>query len=202
MSGKPYDDNMAVPLLGRYYAILSVLPYLILGLVAFFGIAFIGVQLLFNDVSTSFEIVLLPFLLSTALGMPFLVIFLYMIRWHGKRRMIFDNTGLTMVLPGEKQVFVPWEFLLAVELRFQTPRMVVCTLVSGAIRFTFSTLELNLEGRVGLKNVYSAGFEMDKMRELLYYLHRKNRNLSWRITPDFKEQFNIKYPPYDLEKLK
>lgn len=199
------EENNTPPvvyLFGRYFAILSVLPYLIFAVVLFFGAAFVGVLLLFRNPRESIEIVLLPFMLSAALGMPFLAAFVFMIRWHGKRRIELDNEGLTMVLPGEKQVYVPWEFLLAVELRFQKPRMVVCTLISGAIKFSFSTLEINLDRRVSLRNVYSAGFEMDKMREFLYYLHRKNRHLSWRISPEFKEQFNIHYPPYDLEKLK
>lgn len=198
----PASQLSSVSLLGRYYALTSILPYIIVSMLVFFGLAFVAVLLLLHDSKEAFQAVIVPFLLSTAIGVPFLVASLYMLHWHGKRRLDFDEQGVTMVLPGEKQVYVPWEFLFAVELRFQKPRLVVCTLVTGAMRFTFSNLELNLEHRHTLKNVYALGFEMDKLRELLYHLHRMNRNLSWRTTPEFKQQFNILYPPYDLEKLK
>ena len=125
-----------------------------------------------------------------------------MIRWHGKRRLDLDNQGITMVLPNERAIFVPWEYLVAVELRFTKPRIVQCTLVSPVLRFSFSNLEFNLDGRLPLKQVFEQGFRVEKMRELLYHLHRMAPHLSWRTGESFKEKFKIYYPPYDLEKLK
>lgn len=196
------EPNLTVNLTGRYYAMLSVLPYLLLGILAFFTAAFVAILLLVRNPSASFEIVLMPFLVGSAVAVPFLTAFMFMIRWHGKRRLELDQEGITLVLPGERQVYVPYAFLLAVELRFTLPKLVVCTLVSGALRFSFTTLELNLSERASIKKVFLEGFALEKMREFLYHLHKRNSTLAWRITPEFKKQFNVSYPPYDLEKMK
>ncbi len=196
------QNHFSVQLFGRYFATLSVLPYLLLTVVLFFIACFFLVMILVQDIQAVFEIVLMPFILGLALMSPFLLIFLFMIRWHGKRRLDLDNQGITMVLPNEKSVFIPWEYLLAVELRFSKPKLVQCTLISPALRFSFSNLEYNLDSRLPLKDVFVRGFEVVKLREFLYHLHRKAPNLTWRISESFKEKYQIYYPPYDLEKLK
>jgi hypothetical protein len=196
------EKSFTLHLAGRYYAVLSVLPYIFLIFVVFFLASLVLVSLWVQNVFDILEILMLPTILGSAMLLPFLGVFLFMIRWHGKRRLDLDNTGVTMVLPNEKKVFIPWEFLGAVELRFARPNTVQCTLVSPAIRFTFTNLELNLEQRLPLRNVFTDGFDVVKLREFLYYLHRKAPHLSWRMGESFKDKFKIHYPPYDLEKLK
>lgn len=197
-----YDSNRVLFLSGRYHAMLSILPFVVLAIIVFFLVAFGFVLVIIKDPMESFKIVLMPFMMGMVVMTPLAMIFMFMIRWHGKRRIEMDEEGITMVLPGERSVYVPWEYLVAVEMRFTKPRLVNITLVSAALRFSFSTVEINLEGRKPLKQVFQSGFELDKIREVLYYLHRKAPHLSWRMSQNFKEQFNIFYPPYDLEKLK
>ncbi|MDJ0836807.1 MAG: hypothetical protein QNK37_09840 [Acidobacteriota bacterium] len=194
-------DNFTVPLFGRYYAFISMLPYLVLLGLFLFTACFFAVWGLVDEVKEIFEIVILPFVLAGAIMIPFLFVIIYILRWHGKRRVECDGEGLTMVLPNKHSVFVPWPFLRAVELRFTKPRQVTITLISAAIRFSFSTLEMNLTGREALKEVYRKGFALDELRGFLYHLHIKAPHLSWRMTQAFKDQFNISHPPYELEKL-
>lgn len=195
------ESAFTVNLLGRYYSVLSVLPYILLTLVFFFIACFFFVMIITPNVYEVFEILLLPFLLGMAMFLPFSVVFIFMIRWHGKRRLEFDNSGVTMVLPNEKSVFVPWEYLIAVELRFAKPNLVQCTLISSAMKFSFSNLEINLQERVPLKSVFAEGFGVEKLRELLYYLHRKAPQMSWRMGDSFKQKYNVLHPPYDLERM-
>ena len=190
-----------VYLLGRYYATLSVLPYLLATVIFFFIACFFLVSILFQDMRVVFDILLLPFLLGMAIMMPFTLIFLFMIRWHGKRRLEMDPNGMTLVLPNDKQVFIPWDYLIAVELRFSKPRLIQCTLVTPGLRFSFNNLEINLDGRRPLKLVYEEGFGVEKLREFLYYLHRVAPHMSWRMSQSFRDQYRIHHPPYDLEKL-
>ena len=197
----PFEAARTVVLSGRYNAVLSVLPYILLTLVFFFIACFFLVLILFQDVHTVFEILLLPFVLGMAMLIPFLGVFLFMIRWHGKRRMELDNSGATLIFPKGKSVYVPWEFMIAVELRYSKPNLIHCTLVSPAMRFSFSNLEVNLEHRVPLNRVFMDGFDVVKLRDFLYYLHRKAPQISWRMGESFKERYKIKHPPYDLEKL-
>ena len=199
---EPFPPSFTIKLGGRYNALLSILPYLIVAVVFFFAAAFLFVWLILKDGTQSFQIVFLPFMMGSALLLPLAAVFILMIRWHGKRRIEADPEGITMVLPNEKSVYVPWEYLVAVELRFSKPRLVQVTLVSAALRFSFSTVEFNLQKRLPLKQVFVRGFELDKIREFLYYLHRAAPKLSWRMSQPFKDQFSVFYPPYDLEKLK
>lgn len=196
------ERHFSIQLFGRYFAVLTVLPYMFLALVFFFFACFFLVLIMFQDIHTVFDILLLPSILSAAMMIPFLTVFLFMIRWHGKRRIDLDNTGITMVLPNQKSVFVPWGFLRAVELRYSKPNTVQCTLISPALKFSFSNLELNLESRVPLNRVFEDGFTVDKLREFLFYLHRMAPHLSWRMGESFREKYKIVYPPYDLEKMK
>ncbi len=196
------ERHFTLQLFGRYYAVLTVLPYVLLALIFFFLSCFFLVLIMFQNIHTVFEILLLPSILSAAMMIPFLTVFLFMIRWHGKRRIDVDNTGITMVLPNQKSVFVPWGFLRAVELRYSKPNLVQCTLISPALRFSFSNLELNLKSRVPLDRVYDEGFTVEKLREFLFYLHRMAPHLSWRMGESFKDKYKIVYPPYDLEKMK
>ena len=195
------QKSHVLTLAGRYFAVLSVLPYVLLIFVIFFMASLVLVSLWVQNIYAILEILMLPSLLGSAMLLPFLAVFILMMRWHGKRRLELDNSGLTMVLPNEKSVFIPWDFLRAVELRFARPNIVQCTLVSPALRFTFTNLELNLEHRLPLKNVFKEGFDVVKLREFLYYLHRKAPHLSWRMGASFKTKYNVAHPPYDLEKL-
>ena len=196
------EKEITVYLFGRYYATLSVLPYLLLAVLLFFIACFVFLMIILEDAMESFRYVMMPFMLGSVLLAPFLIFFLLIIRWHGKRRLDMDDNGITVVQPNDREVFIPWEYLVAVELRFAMPRLVQCTLVSPAIRFSFSNLEFNLSARQPINLLYEKGFEMEKMRDFLYYLHKKAPHLSWRLAESFKEQFNLRYPPYDLEKLK
>lgn len=197
-----FPDNLNVALYGRFYAFMSMLPYMVLVALFFFAACFVLVWTLIGDLGESFQIVIVPFLLAGGLLTPFVLVVLYMLRWHGRRRLELDQTGVTMVLPNKRAIFVPWEFLVAVELRFSKPRLVQVTLISAAMRFSFSTLEINLDGWTPLNEIFKQGFALDQVREFLYYLHHKAPQLSWRLTQGFKDQFNIHHPPYDLEKLK
>lgn len=196
------EDFRTVRLFGRFWAIISMLPALALVCLFVFVLTFLAVWTVMGDFSESFLLVLAPFGLASAVLLPFLVVFLYVLRWHGRRRLEMDEEGVTMVLPNERSVFVPWEFLLAVELRFNKPRLVSVTLVSSALRFSFSTLELNLNGVVAFPRIFKKGFELNELRELLYHLHQKSPRLSWRMGQSFKDQFLMSRPPYDLEKLR
>ncbi len=196
------DKPFSVYLFGRYFAILSVLPYFLLVIVLFFVASFFLAMILAGGALESFKLVLMPFMLGGALTAPFLAIFLIMIRWHGKRRLDVDANGVTMVMPNGSSVYVPWEFLAAVELRFTKPKMVHCTLISPRIRFSFSNLEFNLEQRQPINQLFPKAFDLDKTRGFLYYLHRKAPHLSWRLTEAFRERFKVHYPPYDLEKMR
>jgi len=195
------DKAFSVYLFGRYFAILSILPYLLLTIVLFFIASFLLAIVLANDMLAAFKLVLMPFMLGGALMALFLIVFLVMIRWHGKRRLDVDENGIAVVLPNEASVLVPWEFLVAVELRFAKPKLVQCTLISPRIRFTFSNLEFNLEERQPIKRLFENAFALDKTREFLYYLHRKAPHLSWRVSESFRDRFKVAYPPYDLEKM-
>lgn len=197
-----FPPVFTIHLFGRYFATLSIMPWVFALVLAFFAVAYVFTWIILRNPVETFQVVLVPVILGSLLLLPFVVAGIFMIRWHGKRRMEMDEQGITLVLPGEKSVYVPWEYLLAVELRFRAPKLVVCTLVSRALRFNFSTLEINLHQRVAMRDVFEKGFDLDKMRHLLYYLHRQNPNLVWKTTPEFKEQFKVFYPPYDLEKLK
>ena len=196
------EKSFSLHLFGRYYAALSILPYFLAALVLFFLVCLIFVTFLFQDGMVGFRIVLVPCLLGSALLAPFLAFSFFIIRWHGKRRIELDNSGITMVFPNGKSAFVPWEFLLAVELRFSSPRLVNCTLVAAAVRFSFNNLEINLEERVPFNQVFEKGFGLEKTRNFLYYLQRRVPHLTWRTSTPFQERFKIFNPPYDLEKLK
>lgn len=199
---KNHGDSFTLYLYGRYFAFVSMLPYLVLISLFFFGACFFAVWPIAGSLEESFEIVIIPFLLAAMVIIPFLFVFLFILRWHGKRRIEGDGEGVTMVLPNHTSVFVPWSFLLAVELRFAKPRWVTVTLVSSAMRFTFSNLEVNLGRRVPLRQIYVTGFDLETIRDFLYHIHGRAPQLSWRMSQSFKDQFGITHPPLELEKMK
>ncbi|CAM2067023.1 hypothetical protein SCOR_16720 [Sulfidibacter corallicola] len=197
----PYD-TFSIYLHGRYYATLSMLPWLVLMMLLFFGAAFLLVMMFLQDPFQSFRITLMPLLMGVAVLSPLLVIILFMIRWHGKRRLDFTEEGVSLVAPNGRAIFVPWQHLHAVELRFNMPKLVTCTLVTPITNFSFTNLEFNLEGRVPLDKISEKGFDLVKLRDFLYYLHRVAPKLQWRLGESFQQRFKVYYPPYDLEKMK
>jgi len=193
---------MTLYLFGRYFAFLSMLPYMIGVALFFFALCFFAVWPIAGSLQESFQIVIVPFILASAVIIPFLFLFLYILRWHGKRKVVCDLEGVTMILPNKTSVFVPWAFLLAVELRYAKPRWVTVTLVSSAMRFSFSNLEMNLDGRVPIREIYKQGFDLERARELLYHIHRHAPRVAWRMSQSFKDHFNVMHPPYELDKLR
>ncbi|CAM2007445.1 hypothetical protein [Acanthopleuribacter pedis] len=196
------EQTYSVYLQGRYFATLSMLPYVLLILVVFFIAAFLFTLAFLQDGAESFRITLMPFLLGTAVLSPVGLVILFMIRWHGRRRVDLTEGGMSLVTPNGQELFVPWQHLHAVELRFNPPRVVTCTLVTPITSFTFTNLELNLASRLPLAEVYQKGFELATLRDFLYYLYRRAPQAQWRLGESFQERFKVYYPPYDLEKMK
>ncbi len=195
-------ENYSVYLQGRYFATLSMLPYVLLMLVLFFITSFLFALLFLQDGPTSFRITLMPFMLGTAVLSPVGLVILFMIRWHGRRRVDLTDGGMSLVTPNGSELFVPWQHLHAIELRFNKPKVVTCTLVTPIINFSFTNLELNLESRLPAAEIYQKGFDLATLRDFLYYLYRKAPQAQWRLGESFQDRFKIFYPPYDLEKMK
>lgn len=191
-----------ISLAGRYFAALSMLPYILLAVAGFFLLAFILVALIIQDPEKSFFVVFTPFVLGCILMAPMFLFFLFLMKWHGRRTMDVLPEGILVVNPRGSTLFLRWDHLVAVELRFAMPRIVSCSLLTPSIRFSFTNLEINLTRRGHLRYVFEEGFRLDRMRQLLQFFHLGAPHMEWRVSQGFQDRFRVFYPPYDLENMK
>lgn len=192
----------SVSLRGRYFATLAMLPYMALTMLFFVAMSWVFSSIILGDFAEAFMVVLMPVFWGVTLLVPIGIFFILLIRWHGKRRIDVTEGGFTIVAPNGHEVPIPWMHLNAVEMRFSKPRLVQCTLVTPVIKFSFSNLEFNLEARPPIKELYAEGFDLERMRQFLYYINRKAPDAHWKMSPAFAEQFRVHFLPYDLEKMK
>lgn len=196
------QEPFTIYLTGRYYAALTMLPMLVVFVVLFFLAAFFLAWIIFADAAKAGSIILLPFVLGSVMLAPVVACMIFIIKWHAKRHIDCESDGITMMNPKGRGVFVPWDQVYAVELRYSKPNTLHCTLVTPHLRFTFSNIEMNLQRPCRIQDLPTQGFAVEKFREFLYYLKKKSPNLKWRMGQSFKSKYKIHYPPYDLEKLK
>lgn len=192
----------SVSLRGRYFATLAMIPYIGLGLLFFVLVGWAFSSIMLSSVSEGFTVVLMPLLWALTLLVPVAMFLILLIRWHSKRRIDVTDTEFTIVAPNGHELPIPWMHLNAVELRFTKPRLVQCTLVTPVIKFSFSNLEFNLEARPPINRLYADGFDLERLRQFLYYISRKAPDAHWKMSNTFAQEFRVHFLPYDLEKMK
>ena len=190
-----------VKLSGRFWALLSVFPVFLFGFILLMASAFMMSWLVLKDGIEAFELMMAPFLS----GIVFLIILfalgLWLMRWYGKKTLEILPEGMLLTTGEKEPVFVRWTDLAAVELRFNPPNLVQCSLKTPFWEFGFSNLDLNLVGRVPFHLVYKEGFRIDRMRQFLLLLKKVSPQLQWRLAKSFQDRYHIYYPPYDLERM-
>lgn len=194
-------EPFSVNLRGRYFATLTMMPYIALAMLFFVFMIWILAAIILGSVGEGLVVVLMPVIWGSTILIPFVVFILAILRWHGKRRIDVTPEAFTIVAPNGHEVPIPWMHLNAVELRFNKPRLVQCTLVTPILKFTFSNLEFNLESRPAISRLFIDGFDLERFRQFLYYVSRKAPDAHWKMSEDFAKQFKVNFLPYDLEKM-
>jgi len=193
--------SFAVQLAGRYWAMLSMLPLFLTGLIGLYLAALLLVSWLLASAEEAFFVTLAPFLS----GIVFLVLMLgtalWILRMHGRRTLEILPEGILLTVHNLEPVFVRWTDLRVVELRYARPSIVQCTLRTPFWEVAFSNLDLNLVGRVAFTQVFAQGFRVDRMRQFLQLLNKMSPRLEWRMGASFQLRYQILSPPYDLEHL-
>jgi hypothetical protein len=193
--------SFEVQLAGRYWAMLSMLPLFLAGIIGLYLAVLLLVSWLLGSAAESFFVILLPFLSGVIFLSMMLGTALWILHWHGRRTMEILPEGILLTVHGREPVFVRWADLRVVELRYARPSVVHCTLRTPFWELSFSNLDLNLVGRVAFTQVFAQGFRVDRMRQFLQLLNKMSPRLEWRMGASFQLRYQILSPPYDLEHM-